>query len=115
VPSAFLQVSIKLGTLPDHTKWKDFRFVPIVHDEGTRFNQAHENYNAPVIAMVYLISTGDKHDWHSLDTSFPSALRMTTPSTTGDFRASAWAYSGPTVYTCRQQTTSSTTLVEHMN
>ena len=29
----------------------------------------------------------------------PRALRITLPSTTGDLRASAWAYSGPMVYT----------------
>ena len=32
--------------------------------------------------------------------SLPRALRMTLPSTTGDLRASACAYSGPMVYTC---------------
>lgn len=32
-------------------------------------------------------------------TSFPSGFLITTPSTTGDFLASACAYSGPTVYT----------------
>ena len=31
--------------------------------------------------------------------SLPSAERVTLPSTTGDLRASAWAYLGPTVYT----------------
>jgi hypothetical protein len=30
-------------------------------------------------------------------TSFPSGFLITTPSTTGDFRASACAYPGPTV------------------
>lgn len=34
-----------------------------------------------------------------LYTSFPSGFLITTPSTTGDFLASACAYSGPTVYT----------------
>lgn len=32
-------------------------------------------------------------------TSLPSGFLITTPSTTGDFLASACAYSGPTVYT----------------
>ena len=32
-------------------------------------------------------------------TSLPRALRITLPSTTGDLRASACAYSGPMVYT----------------
>ena len=34
-----------------------------------------------------------------LRTSLPSGFLITTPSTTGDFLASACAYSGPTVYT----------------
>lgn len=35
-------------------------------------------------------------------TSLPSGFLITTPSTTGDFLASACAYSGPTVYTCEK-------------
>jgi hypothetical protein len=39
-----------------------------------------------------------EHEERAL-TSFPLGFLITTPSTIGDLRASACAYSGPTVYT----------------
>ena len=63
----------------------------------------HTAGSIPLLPSLPPLHTHTPHTWELSSTgkriSFPSAVRCTLPSTTGDLRASAWAYRGPTVYT----------------